>query len=71
MERIPVESSNLASVGYDSVTSTLEIEFHSGAIYQCFAVPQEIYDGLMNAASKGSYFHHNIKKGGYSYAEIG
>jgi len=63
MERIPVESSNLASVGYDSVTSTLEIEFLGGGIYQYFAVPQEIYDGLMNAASKGSYLHHNIKKG--------
>ncbi len=71
MERISVESSNLASVGYDSVISTLEIEFHNGRIYQYFAVPQEIYDGLMNAASKGSYFHNNIKKGGYSYAEVG
>lgn len=71
MERIPVESNNLASVGYDSVTSTLEIEFRSGRIYQYFAVSQEIYDGLMNAASKGSYFDHNIKKGGYSYTKVG
>ncbi len=71
MKRISVESSNLASVGYDPAISTLEIEFHSGAIYQYFAVPQEIYDGLMNAASKGSYLDHNIKKGGYSYAKVG
>ena len=71
MERISVESSHLASVGYDSVTSTLVIEFHNGRIYQYFAVPQEIYDGLMNAASKGSYLHQNIKKGGYAYAEVG
>ena len=33
MERIPVESSNLASVGYDSDSLTLEIEFNSGGIY--------------------------------------
>jgi len=64
MERVQVESSNLASVGYDSVTSTLEIEFHSGAIYQYFAVPQEIYDGLMNARSKGAFFHQFIKRAG-------
>ena len=71
MERISVESSNLASVGYNTEAAILEIEFHSGGIYQYFAVPQEIYDGLMNAASKGSYLDHNIKKGGYSYAKVG
>lgn len=71
MERVPVESSNLVSVGYEPEAAILEIEFHSGGIYQYFAVPQEIYDGLMNAASKGSYLDHNIKKGGYSYAKVG
>ncbi len=64
LPRFPVESSNIASIGYDPVTSTLEIEFHSGAIYQYFAVPQEIYDGLINARSKGAFFHQFIKRAG-------
>ncbi|MDZ7336742.1 MAG: KTSC domain-containing protein [candidate division KSB1 bacterium] len=71
MQRVPVQSSNLASVGYDPVSSILEIEFHNGGIYQYLGVPQEIYDGLMYAASKGSYFHHYIKEAGYSYAKVG
>jgi len=71
MQRIPVESSNLASVGYDPKIEVLEIEFHSGGIYQYSGVPQSIYDGLMNAASKGKYFHQNIKNSGYPYFKIG
>lgn len=61
MERITVGSSNLASVGYDQSSSTLEIEFNSGGVYQYYEVPSHIYDELMNASSLGSYFHHNIK----------
>ncbi len=60
LQRNPVISSNLESVGYDSNTSTLEIEFHSG-LYEYYNVPQSIYNGLMAATSKGSYFHQNIK----------
>jgi len=70
MDRIPVQSRNLASVGYDSSTSTLEIEFNSGGIYQYYGVPQEIYEGLMNAGSKGTYFHQNIKMAGYPYSKV-
>ena len=36
MIRQPVSSSNIRSIGYDSMSSTLEIEFHSGGVYQYF-----------------------------------
>lgn len=71
MERVPVQSSSLASVGYDSQSSTLEVEFLNGSIYQYFGVPPHIHEGLMNAGSKGSYLDQNIKKAGYSYTRIG
>lgn len=71
MDRVTVQSSNIASVGYELSTSTLEIEFKSGGIYQYSGVPQDIYEGLMNAESKGGYFHQNIKNGGYPYKKIG
>lgn len=60
LQRKPVSSSNLVSVGYDSNTSTLEIEFHNG-LYEYYNVPQSVYKGLMDADSKGSYFHQKIK----------
>jgi hypothetical protein len=62
MQRQFVSSSNLRAVGYDEWSNTLEIEFRSGRVYVYFAVPYERYTGLMNAGSKGRYFHYNIKK---------
>lgn len=38
MKRIPVSSSNLASVGYDEISQALEIEFLHGGVYQYFGV---------------------------------
>lgn len=61
MKRVPVNSSNLRSVGYNSSSRVLEIEFHSGGIYQYFDVPESIYEGLMAAESHGKYFHNCIK----------
>jgi KTSC domain len=69
MKRIQVESSNLASVGYDESTKTLEIQFHSGGIYEYDDVEKEIYDDLMKAESKGSYFMSMIR-GAYSYNRV-
>ncbi|HID53085.1 MAG TPA: KTSC domain-containing protein [Anaerolineae bacterium] len=61
MKRTPVSSSSLASVGYDSESQVLEIEFNTGRVYQYFDVPQSEYDGLMAADSHGSYFYHNVR----------
>jgi len=70
MKRQSVNSSNLASVGYDSASSTLEIEFHSGGVYQYLNVPVSIYNGLMNASSHGQYFDAYVKKAGYRFKKI-
>ncbi len=71
MERQQVQSSNLASVGYDSSTATLEIAFLNGGVYQYYGVPEEVYRDLMSAGSHGSYFDQHVKKAGYSYAKVG
>ena len=70
MERVPVDSSNVASVGYDIASSTLEIEFTNGAIYQYSGVPEYEYTGLMSASSKGSYLNQHIKTAGYPYTRV-
>lgn len=53
MERRKVTSSNIAAVGYDSSTQTLEIEFHGGGAYRYFDVPETVYNKLMEAPSVG------------------
>lgn len=70
MVRKNVNSSNLASVGYDETSSTLEVEFNHGGIYQYSNVSESVYNGLMNASSHGSYFDSNVKKAGYSYSKV-
>jgi len=57
--RIPVTSSNLKSVGFDS--NVLEIEFQNGGIYQYLRVPEDIYQDLLSAPSKGRFFNMSIK----------
>lgn len=67
MERVPVASSNLVSVGYHGASEILEVEFKSGRVYQYMNVPQIVYDQLMSAPSQGSYFSANIRN---NYAAV-
>jgi hypothetical protein len=61
MNRVTIVSNNLRSVGYDAQHQVLEIQFHAGGIYQYHEVPVKVYNELMTASSKGSYFERNIK----------
>lgn len=70
MERYSVASSNIVSIGYDTDTETLEVEFLSGTIYQYFNVPQNMYDQLNQAGSKGRFLNTYIKKA-YPYSRVG
>lgn len=68
MNRISVISSDLVSVGYDYQNQLLEIEFKENAVYQYGGVPTSVHEGLMNAASKGKYFHQYVKQ--YPYTRV-
>ncbi len=69
MERIAVDSTNLESVGYDSQSLVLEIEFKRGGIYQYYDVPEYLYVELMGAGSKGTFLNENIKST-YNYSQV-
>jgi hypothetical protein len=56
-----VESSKLATVGYDHDHELLHLEFCSGVVYQYFDVPAAVHEALLAAASKGSYFNRAIR----------
>ncbi len=61
MERVPVSSTTVASIGYDPVTLTLELEFTNGTIYQYFDVPQSVHDELMSSSSIGKTLNALIR----------
>ena len=70
MERFPVSSSLLKSVGYDSDGKLLEVEFRSLAVYAYWEVPLWAYEGLMTARSKGRYFDARIRDR-YPFQRVG
>ena len=58
--RISVVSSVLASVQY-AIDAPLVLQFRSGAIYRYFAVPETVFQALIAAESKGTYFNRNLR----------
>lgn len=69
MNRLPVDSSNIAEVGYDEQFATLELMFRDGRVYQYFDVPKSVHEDLMGAASIGKYFQSCIR-GVFRYARV-
>ena len=68
MEREPVTSTNVVSLGYDAESETLEVEFKSG-VYQYYNVPQSIYDEMIASESIGKFLNVYIKPV-YPYARV-
>jgi len=69
MKRIAVASSNVRSIGYDSETRTLEVEFKGGSVYEYYDVEPEVYSEFMKAPSKGRFLWNNIRDV-YDYQRI-
>ncbi len=57
METVPVESSNIARIGY--ADGMLRVEFQGGAIYDYRATAEE-YAALMASPSKGRWVKENL-----------
>jgi len=69
MNRIPVSSSNIRSIGYDNQTAILEVEFMSGDVYQYFNIPEHLYQQFLNASSHGQFLNDNIRYN-YRYQKV-
>lgn len=61
MHREPVSSSVIASLGYSDEARVLEVEFHTGRVYQYFLVPRAVYEKLLRAASIGAFFNQEVR----------
>ena len=74
MDRTPVVSSNIKSIGYSEEDNVLEVEFINGSVYQYEDVPEEIYTELMEASesggSVGKLFNRLVKQAEYSYRRV-
>ena len=69
MERVPVTSSSLRSIGYDSDSKLLEVEFRSFAVYLYRSVPDWAVERLMAARSLGRHFEAHIR-GRYPFERL-
>ena len=65
---IPVESSNIISVGYDEMTSSMYVKYPSGT-YKYDDVKKSVYENLLTSPSKGRFMNENIK-GQYNYSRV-
>jgi hypothetical protein len=61
MKPVAVESTTFVTMAYDLDRQLLQLEFRDRATYCYFDVPAEVYQGLVAASSKGSYFNRSIR----------
>ena len=61
VKRERLDSSSLASAGYDPAAHVLEVEFRNGGVYQYLEVEDEEYQEFRSAPSKGRYLNTEIK----------
>jgi len=69
VERVALKSRVIVSAGYDAGSSTLELEFASGRIYQYADVPPGTYEWLLRAPSKGGFVARMIN-GQYLHRDV-
>jgi hypothetical protein len=58
---LPVSSSMASAVGYDRDEHLLQVEFHSGVVYQYSGVDSETWEDLHSSDSIGRFYNHEIK----------
>lgn len=61
IELVPVQSSNVAALGYDATAGVLRVRFKSGATYDYEEVPADVAEALNAAESKGRFVATVIK----------
>ncbi|MBW4638639.1 MAG: KTSC domain-containing protein [Gloeocapsa sp. UFS-A4-WI-NPMV-4B04] len=61
---IPVDSSNIAAIGYSDVCRVLQVDFLIGKRYRYQDVPSQVFDRFLAAPSKGRFLNSVIKSEG-------
>lgn len=63
MEMIPVQSSNVSSIGYQN--GCIYVQFHNGSVYQ-YSANEGLFRQFLNAPSKGRFVHQYLNHLHYS-----
>lgn len=66
---LPVQSSQIGSIGYDAATQTLYVQFKRGGLYSYENVPAEKWQRFQAAESKGKFLGAEIK-GHFNYKKL-
>lgn len=61
LKKHTVDSSNLEWIAFDKDKEELYIKFKNGGTYVYYNVPEDIFNNLLNAGSKGRYFWMKIR----------
>jgi KTSC domain-containing protein len=70
LEMFPVVSSRISEMGYDRDTATLYVRFPGGKSWQYRNVPPDVWDGFVQAASKGQYIKEVLDHYDHGPADI-
>ncbi|MGA9977752.1 MAG: KTSC domain-containing protein [Candidatus Sulfotelmatobacter sp.] len=71
MQRVSVDSSSIASIGYAREQQVLELEFRqSGEVYQYLDVTVDEHAAFLAADSKGTYLNLHFKPRQYRYRRV-
>lgn len=57
---VSLKSSAMTGALYDEEALELSIRFTRTEVYTYYGVPKEVYEGLLAAKSKGTFFRNNI-----------
>ena len=69
MNREPVDSSAIQSIGYDAGERALEVQFASGDVYRYDGVPERVHEEFRAAESRGRYFQERVRDA-YPYRRV-
>lgn len=68
-ESTSVISSNIEEIGQSKLNpEVIRIKFKGGATYEYTGIPEEIYEDLLDAESKGKFINRHIKT--YPYTKL-
>lgn len=65
----PVDSSNIAAIGYNEANQVLRVEFNNGSIYDYPGVSPNLFQSFLSSDSKGR-FHNMMIKSQYDFVRV-
>ncbi len=60
MQRYPINTAQVVSIGYDEDALVLEIEFTGSRVYQYDKVPETVFEELMTSKTVETVIQQNV-----------